>query len=54
MCGEVDAGHVRGEADGMADLVKVIAELTDECFFGERASEKLAVGGQRIEEAKET
>ena len=26
----------RGEADRMTDLVKVIAELTDECFFGER------------------
>ena len=43
----------RGEADRMTDLVKVIAELTDECFFGQRASEKLAVGGQRIEKTKE-
>ena len=43
----------RGEADGMTDLMKVIAELTNECFFGQRASEKLSVGGQRIEEAKE-
>ena len=38
----------------MADLVEVIAELTNERFFGERASQKASISRQRIEGTKES
>ena len=38
----------------MADLVEVVAELTNERFFGERASQEPSVGRQRIEGTKES
>ncbi len=38
----------------MTDLVQVIAELTNERFFGERAGQEPSIGGQRIEGAKES
>ncbi len=44
----------RGEAERVTDLVQVIAELTNERFFGERASQEPSIGGQRIEGAKES
>ena len=44
----------RGKAKRMADLVQVIAELTDERFFGERAGQEPPVARQRIEGTKES
>jgi hypothetical protein len=38
----------------MADLVEVVAELTNERFFGERASQEPPVSRQRIEGTKES
>ena len=37
-----------GKAERVADLMQVITELTNECFFGARARQKLSIGRQRI------
>jgi hypothetical protein len=42
-----------GKADGVADLMQVIAELTDECFFGARTDQEPSIGRQRIKRTKE-
>ena len=34
------------QADGMADLAPVIAQLTDESFFGTRPWQQHAIGGE--------
>ena len=39
----------RGEADRVTDLVQIVAELTNERFFGEWAGQEPSIGGQRIE-----
>jgi len=41
------------QADRMADLAPVIAQLTDESFFGTRPWQQHAFGGKWIERAKE-
>src|ERR1700741_1141346 len=46
-----DAG---GKAERVADLMQVIAELTNECFFGARAGQETSIGRQRIQRTKET
>ena len=43
-----------GEPEGMTDLVQVIAKLMKDCFLTMPAGEQSAVGGQRIERAKES
>jgi len=43
-----------GESQGMTDLVQVIAKLMKDCFLTMPAGEQSAVGGQRIERAKES
>ena len=43
-----------GEAERMADLMQVIAELTNERFFGARRAREPSIGGQRIKGAKES
>src|SRR5258707_14960097 len=42
-----------GEAEGMTHLVQEVAELTNQCLFGERACQEASMGRQRIEGAKE-
>jgi hypothetical protein len=42
----------RRQAKGMAGLMQVIAELTNECFFGVGTRQEQTVGGQRIQGAK--
>ena len=44
----------RGEAEGVTHLVQVVAELTNERFFGERASQEPSVSRQWIEGTKES
>ena len=46
--------NARGEAEGVTHLVQVIAELTNQRFFGERACEEPPIGRERIEGAKES
>ena len=38
----------------MTDLMQVIAELTNECFFAAWASQEPSIGRQKIEGAKES
>ena len=45
-----DAG---GEPERIADLMQVIAELTNECFFGAWTGQKPSIGRQRIKRTKE-
>ncbi len=45
--------NAREQAGGMADLVPVIAQLTDESFFGMRSWQQHAIGGEWIERSKE-
>ncbi len=45
-----DAGE---KAKRVADLMQVIAGLTNECLFGARTGQKPFVGRQRIKGAKE-
>ena len=45
-----DAG---GKATRVTDLVQVIAELTDECFFRARTGQEPSIGRQRIKRTKE-
>ena len=40
-----DAG---GKAERVADLMQVIAELTNECLFGSRTCQEPSIGRQRI------
>ena len=42
-----------GKAERMTDLMQVIAELTDECFFRARTGQESSIGRQRIKRAKE-
>src|SRR6266568_7842481 len=46
--------NARGDAERMADLVEVVAELTNERFFGERASQEPSISRQWIEGTKES
>ena len=46
--------EARGEAQRVTHLVQVVAELTNECIFGERACQEPSIGRQRIEGAKES
>src|SRR5437870_1211257 len=43
-----------GEVERMADLVQVVAELTNERFFGERAGQEPSISRQGIEGTKES
>src|ERR1700674_4376882 len=43
-----------GEAERIAELVQVVAELTNERFFGERAGQEPSISRQRIEGTKES
>jgi hypothetical protein len=45
-----DAG---GKAERVADLMQVIAELTNECFFSARTGQEPSIGRQRIKGTKE-
>src|SRR6516164_4261147 len=45
--------QARGEAEGMTNLVKEVAELTDQRWLGGGARQEPSIGGQRIEVAKE-
>jgi hypothetical protein len=45
-----DAG---GKAERVADLMQVIAELTNECLFGAWAGQEPSIGRQRIQGTKE-
>ena len=42
------------ESDRMADLMQVITELTNDCFFTAWTGEEHAIGRQRVEGAKES
>src|SRR5580704_16102471 len=44
----------RGEAEGVTHLVQVVAELTNQRFFGERACQEPSIRRQRIKRAKES
>ena len=43
-----------GEAEGMADLMQVITELTNERFFGAGAGQESSISRQRVEGTKES
>src|SRR5271165_3383818 len=45
-----DAG---GKAERVTDLMQVIAELTNECFFAARTGQEPSIGGQGIKGTKE-
>jgi hypothetical protein len=45
-----DAG---GKTERVADLMQVIAELTNECFFSARTGQEPSIGRQRIKGTKE-
>jgi hypothetical protein len=45
-----DAG---GEAEGMADLMQVITQLTNQGFFAACAGQEPSIGRQRIQGTKE-
>jgi hypothetical protein len=45
-----DAG---GKAERVTDLMQVIAELTNECFFRARTGQEPSIGRQRIQGTKE-
>jgi hypothetical protein len=45
-----DAG---GKTERLADLMQVIAELTNECFFSARTGQEPSIGRQRIKGTKE-
>ena len=42
-----------GKAERVADLMQIIAELTNKCLFGARTCQKLTIGRQRIKGTKE-
>ena len=46
-----DAG---GKAERVADLMQVITELTNECFFAARTGQEPSIGRQRIKGTKES
>ena len=45
--------ETRGKAEGETHLVPVVAQLTNQCFFGERARQEPPIGRQRIKGTKE-